>query len=181
MAWTPSILIGNSNTYHVDDFRDALSGDLETGVELYASLCLAPTTPLGQAITNATNATPIVITSAAHGLQTGDVVTIVNVGGNGAAKGTWTITRVDANSFSLDTSVGDGDYTGGGQWFECLEGAAGLEMTDEGDGLYSVEIDGSLGLTPNQTYVLIYYCLGAYRDIYNHVARVVARVRGSNA
>lgn len=67
-------------------------------------------------ITGATNATPIVITSASHGLLTGTRVTITSVGGNTAANATWTITRVDANTFSLDTSVGNGAYTSGGTW-----------------------------------------------------------------
>ena len=67
-------------------------------------------------ITNATNATPIVITSAAHGLSTGTRVTITGVGGNTAANATWVITKIDANSFSLQTSVGNGAYTSGGTW-----------------------------------------------------------------
>jgi len=178
MGFTRDILIGNSNTYTVEDFRDALTGDLETGVELYVSLCAAPG-PAGNTITDATNATPIVITSEDHGLQSGDTITVVNVGGNGAAKGTFEVTVLDADTFELDDSEGDGDYTGGGQWFQCLDGTAGLEMTDMGDGLYSAEIDGSIGLSPNTQYMLVYYCLGAFRDIYNNIVRVVARVRGS--
>lgn len=67
-------------------------------------------------ITGATNASPIVITSTSHGLQTGDRLTVVNVGGNTAANGTFTITKVDANSFSLDDSTGNGAYTSGGTW-----------------------------------------------------------------
>jgi len=67
-------------------------------------------------ITGATNATPIVITATSHGYSTGDVVAIHSVGGNVAAnKAGWTITTVDANSFSLDTSVGNGGYTSGGK------------------------------------------------------------------
>jgi hypothetical protein len=67
-------------------------------------------------ITGATNASPIVITSAGHGLSTGDRVTIAGVGGNDAANGTFIITKVDADSFSLDGSTGDGAYTTGGTW-----------------------------------------------------------------
>lgn len=66
------------------------------------------------AITGATNATPIVITSANHGLATGMRVTIAGVGGNTAANGDFTITVVDSNSFSLTGSVGNGAYTSGG-------------------------------------------------------------------
>jgi hypothetical protein len=67
-------------------------------------------------VTGATNASPIVITAASHGLTTGMKVTIASVGGNTAANGTFTITVVNANSFSLDSSTGNGAYTSGGTW-----------------------------------------------------------------
>jgi hypothetical protein len=67
-------------------------------------------------VTGATNASPIVITSTAHGLTTGTRVTVAGVGGNTAANGTHTITRIDANTFSLDGSTGNGAYTSGGTW-----------------------------------------------------------------
>ncbi len=66
-------------------------------------------------ITNATNATPIVITSAtAHGLSDDDAVIIASVLGNTAANGSWLITVLSATTFSLSGSVGSGAYTGGG-------------------------------------------------------------------
>jgi hypothetical protein len=82
-------------------------------------------------VTGATNATPIVITSAAHGLQTGTRVTVASVGGNTAANGDWTITRVGADTFSLDTSVGNGSYTSGGTWSVA--------------GLYGFTVDATAG------------------------------------
>lgn len=65
-------------------------------------------------ITGATNATPIVITIASHGYQTADQVDISGVLGNTAANGSWIITVLSANTFSLDSSVGNGAYSGGG-------------------------------------------------------------------
>lgn len=65
-------------------------------------------------VTGASNASPIVITAASHGLQTGMRVTISGVGGNTAANGTFTITKVSSNTFSLDGSTGNGAYTAGG-------------------------------------------------------------------
>jgi hypothetical protein len=71
-------------------------------------------------VTNATNASPIAITtSAPHGLATGERVAITGVQGNTAAnttatKPSWTITRTGATTFTLDTSTGNGAYTGGG-------------------------------------------------------------------
>lgn len=67
-------------------------------------------------ITGATNASPIVITSAGHGLNTGTRVKNASVGGNTAANGYFVVTRVDANTFSLDGSTGNGSYTSGGTW-----------------------------------------------------------------
>lgn len=78
--------------------------------------------PQTRTITGATNATPIVITvSAAHGLTTytgaglpGTCVYIKDVGGNTAANGYWWVTVVDDTHFSLQGSIGDGEWTSGG-------------------------------------------------------------------
>ena len=67
-------------------------------------------------VSNATNASPVVITSTAHGLTTGALITVVAVTGNTGANGTFVVTRVDANSFSLDGSTGNGAHAGGGTW-----------------------------------------------------------------
>ncbi|HEY2170329.1 MAG TPA: phage tail protein, partial [Candidatus Angelobacter sp.] len=66
------------------------------------------------AITAASNASPIKITVANHGFNTGETVVIAGVGGNTAANGTWVITVVDANNFTLSGSIGSGAYTSGG-------------------------------------------------------------------
>lgn len=66
------------------------------------------------AITAASNASPIKITVANHGFNTGETVVIASVGGNTAANGTWVITVVDANNFNLNGSTGNGAYTSGG-------------------------------------------------------------------
>ncbi len=67
-------------------------------------------------ITNATNATPIVVTSAGHGLSNGDIIYIVSVGGNTAANGIWQVANVAADTFELVGSAGSGAYTSGGTW-----------------------------------------------------------------
>lgn len=91
-------------------------------------------------ITNASNATPIVITSASHGLNTGTRVTISGVNGNTAANGTFTITQIDANTFSLNGSAGNGAYTSGGTWH-----AVGLYVA-------VVLMDPNLGFLSGQSY-----------------------------
>jgi len=91
------------------------------------------TSPVGKQITGATNATPIVIqTAAAHGYTTGATVYINGIKGNTAANTQvntpWTITVVDATHFSLNGSVGNGTYDasqinygyGGGWAFPAL-------------------------------------------------------------
>lgn len=72
-----------------------------------------PTSGTG-AITGATNADPIVITQASHGLASGMTVTISGVLGNTAANGTFVITVINANTYSLNGAVGNGARTGGG-------------------------------------------------------------------
>jgi hypothetical protein len=77
------------------------------------------------AITGATTANPVVITSNDHGLQTGDTVEIDNVGGMVEINGrSFTVTRVDDNEFSLDGEDGTGHtaYTSGGDWSGYIGG-----------------------------------------------------------
>lgn len=75
---------------------------------------------VSKAITGATNATPIQITSTGHGLSSNQGVVITGVLGNTAANGTWIVTVVDANHYTLNTSVGNGVYTSGGQWVPAV-------------------------------------------------------------
>lgn len=53
------------------------------------------------AITDATNASPIVVTSAAHGLSDDDIVVVNGVGGNTAANGRWIVDNKTTNTFEL--------------------------------------------------------------------------------
>lgn len=66
------------------------------------------------AITNATNANPLVITAPSHGLTVSRPVTITGVAGNTAANGTFnSINVIDANTFSIPVA-GNAAYTSGG-------------------------------------------------------------------
>ena len=65
----------------------------------------------GEDIVEATNATPIVITTATtNAYRTGDLVRISDVLGNTAANGEWTVTNINTTTFSLNGSVGNGAY-----------------------------------------------------------------------
>lgn len=96
-------------------------------------------------VTGATNATPIVITtSAAHGLFSGTLVAIAGVLTNTAANGEWRIFRTSATQFSLDRSVGNGVYGGGGT---VTVHCTGIALGDE------ASTDYSLGSTIENVFV----------------------------
>ena len=77
---------------------------------------------VGGAITGATNASPIVVTTtSAHGLLTGDQVQIAGVVGNTAANGLFLATFLTATTFSLQGSTGNGVYTSGGAVSQALD------------------------------------------------------------
>lgn len=69
-------------------------------------------------ISDISNATPIVVTSNGHGLETQDVLLINGAGRNGScnndnsANGTWTVHRVDGNNLELRGSAGNGTFVG---------------------------------------------------------------------
>jgi hypothetical protein len=94
-------------------------------------------TILSGVITGATNATPIVITDVAHGLSSGDTVSVFSVGGNTGANSTsanpiWYVTVLTADTFALYSDVarvtgvaGTGAYTSGGTWKRDATGILG--------------------------------------------------------
>lgn len=92
---------------------NAVSANVDYGIYAVTQLGDA-----AQTITGATNATPIVLTVAGHGYATDDEVSVASVGGNTAANGNFVITKIDADTFSLNGSAGtglsSGNYTGGG-------------------------------------------------------------------
>jgi hypothetical protein len=88
----------------------------------------ASTSPAGS-ITGASNTSgaPITITTTSTaGMNEGDLVTISGVTGNTAANGAWRAYNITPNSYQLyydafgDASQGNGDYTGGGNWFDSI-------------------------------------------------------------
>jgi hypothetical protein len=113
-------------------------------------------------ITGASNTTPIAITSANHGRQTGDRVTVASVGGNTAANNTWSITVTDANTFTLDNSIGSGAYTSGGTWH-----MAGLYR-------YSIAVTSANGFVAGQVYhVLVQATVSGFPFTEQHTFRVI--------
>lgn len=66
-------------------------------------------------ITGVTNTNPAVITSNGHGLSVGSLVTIANVVGGTGVNGTFRVTAVTANTFTI-VAVPSGAYVSGGTW-----------------------------------------------------------------
>lgn len=67
-------------------------------------------------VTGANTSSPITITSVAHGLTTGTIVTVKNIGGQDGANGTFAITRLTDDTFQLVGSSSVSPYTSGGTW-----------------------------------------------------------------
>lgn len=66
------------------------------------------------AITAASNATPIVITTAAHNIRVDTWVRVSGVTGNTAANGPWRVQAVTGTTITLMGSIGNGAYVSGG-------------------------------------------------------------------
>ena len=64
---------------------------------------------------------PIRITSVNHGLADGNNVTVTGVLGNTAANGAFTVTVIDADNFTLNGAIGNGNYTSGGEWAQTVD------------------------------------------------------------
>jgi hypothetical protein len=108
-----------------------------------------------KAITGATNATPISITSTGHGLSTGDFVSQSGVGGNTAANGRFQVTNTGANTYTLQDPItganvaGNGAYTSGGFGVGLVAGInANLSDIDAGA---RVATSGNLGSKTTST------------------------------
>lgn len=99
--------VSNPIIFEAND-RLSLTGNYE----VWLGVC-GPTVAI-TAASNPAAPLPIQITAANHGYKNGQKTTISGVLGNSAANGTWTVTVVDSNNFTLNGSAGSGAYTSGG-------------------------------------------------------------------
>lgn len=106
---------------------------------------------------------PIVVTSTAHGLETGDLVCLMNVVGNKPANGPKTVTKINANTFSLGVA-GVGDWIDSNDvnderdkpiWCRSVPGvhAASMSVYDADTGEYEVDIERDVNLIPGRDYI----------------------------
>ncbi len=123
---------------------------------------VTPSTPITNAIwrdgatkamTGATRANPVVITSAGHGLQNGDYVRITNVVGMTQLNNkNYTVANRTANTFQLSGVNGGGynNYSSGGTIQKCFGPTCDVQVTAAGHGLANdsyVVITGVGGMT----------------------------------
>jgi hypothetical protein len=101
----------------IDADHISLRGSSGNGTGAVTGYAIGPAHPDTHPVTGATNPAapaPIVITCAAHGFVTGDIVAVSGVEGNTGANGSWAIRVLSPDTFSLQGSRGTGAYMAGG-------------------------------------------------------------------
>ena len=100
-------------------------------------------------IVSSTNTNPIVITATAHGLNTGDVVSVNEHEVNVSANGTWTATRLSSNTYSIPVAgVGVGGATGTSQ--STALGAT-FAIPSDGDAITAASVNVALEALADRT------------------------------
>lgn len=126
-AWFKQVYIGADGPDTAPFFAD-VNGDVIIGKNGSLALqdgggnevgWLGVQADAAKAVTGATNATPVVMTVAAHGYETGDTVFITGVLGNTAANGYRIVEVTGVNTFAITDLdgidvAGSGAYTTGG-------------------------------------------------------------------
>jgi hypothetical protein len=130
-------------------FKTQAGGGFASGMTIWA---VANTPQIGT-ITAVSTDNPMKITSASHGLQTGNTVVIQGVVGAVKANGPWSVTVLDANTFTVPFNgaivAGNGSnanyaYVSGGIWLS-VPYMSGLfsSYTDNGDGTWQLAFTSS--------------------------------------
>lgn len=103
------------------------------------------------AVTSSTDATPIVVTATAHGFVTGDRVLIQGHATNVAANGIFKVTRIDANTFSLQDEFSGasvaGSGAGAGSGGFCLKAPPLLLCSDFRNIIFELHTAGTTTMT----------------------------------
>jgi hypothetical protein len=144
----------------VDADHVTLRGSEGNGTGATTGFALGPTHPVTRPVTGATNpAAPneVVVTCAAHGWVTGDIVAVSGVTGNTGANGSWAIQVRSPDTFTLVGSRGAGAYAGGGvvdgprhappqAVTAAVNNAGGVRLTVAGHGLLTGDRVSVVGL-----------------------------------
>lgn len=128
-------------------------------------------------ITAATAASPIVVTSAAHGLSNGNQVIVAEGAGLSGMNGLWTVANVTTNTFELQGSTGTGSYVGGGKWYKAVAGATNLSLpyVPGTSSDYRGELPGTIPVIRGRLYTLAIFC-GNYEEFW--LRHMAAQVKG---
>ena len=103
-------------------------------------------TALSGASAITSDGTKFAVNATGHGLHTGDRVYIKDVEGAQGANGTWYITKIDGNSFSLDDSQYSPGYVEDtGKWTICPQFAYTFQHTPPDDFLRIISINAEGG------------------------------------
>ena len=149
----------------VDADHITLRGSSGNGTGAVTGFAIGPAHPDTHPVTGATNPAapaPVVITCAAHGFVTGDIVAVSGVEGNAGANGSWPIQVLSPDTFSLQGSRGSGAYTAGGvvdgprhpaprPVTAAVNAGGGVTVTVAGHGLINgdrVSVTGLPGINP---------------------------------
>lgn len=121
-------------------YEKAWSGEIDWTSDDFELSLIDLSDGLGLAVTGATNATPIVVTSTGHGLSNGARVAIAGILGNTAANGEFVVASATTDTFALQTTngvnvAGNGSYTSGGYIVPLDE----IEFADELTGVVATE------------------------------------------
>jgi len=136
MTMQTDVLSGHlhQSGYIILQQRSRIKGVSYKGTASAGQLDLFSTTTAPVAATYAQSTTTVTVTKSSHGLATGDVIGIAfSLGTGGAAfSGNYSITRVDANTFTITSpnsaSITAGAacvYVVGGTWLLTVETTAG--------------------------------------------------------
>jgi hypothetical protein len=98
--------------------------------------------PQGWRVTDATNTSPIVLTTgtSTHDIHIGDVVKVAKVLGNTAANGTFTVSAVTGMTVTLSGSTGNGVFSGDGIVWKITPAAATGYVFQAGSGGGGIEL-----------------------------------------
>lgn len=152
-----TFFVDNDNNFWIDGLQlDATSAYINDAT---LTLSFGSVEDTGT-ITGATNASPIVVTSAAHGLSNGQTIVVSHVEGNRAANGTWVVANVTTNTFELQGSTGDGTYTTGGDWYLGMTGGTSLSVAyvAASNGRYYAVLPSTAQAIAGEKYRAIVFC-----------------------
>lgn len=145
------LLWGNDDVIFLDGLQDVEPpNSYIDDADLQLTICYSGVGYEG-VITNVTAASPIVVTSANHGLSNGDQIVIRKVHGILESWGVHTVANKTTNTFELSGTTGTGTFTDTSattdppKWYRTVEGLVQLDFAciNAATGRYSVIKPGS--------------------------------------